>query len=368
MKSIPYVRVLLVIIAFVGIAFFFNSRRTKTGDAAGTGTIAPGGEAVTVTGAVGGEKLGFISDPEVVRILHDKYGVTLSASKAGSIEMAESPAPNQDFIWPSSQVAGELYKENHGKEMRRDTIFSSPVVLYSWAPVVDKLMAAGVVTLVDGSYYIADFPKLLTFINSGKKWKDIGLTDLYGRIGIRSTDPNKSNSGMMFAGLLANTLNNDVATDSSLAKDLPIVKTIFGRLGYMEGSSGDLFDQFVTQGEGQNPIIVGYENQLTEYTLAHPEYASTIQSQIRIVYPRPTVWSDHPLIAITPNGVKLLSALRDDMDLKRIAWEGHGFRTGLQNDPKKLANVTGVPAHIQNVVAMPRPAVMKRIIAAIGAG
>jgi hypothetical protein len=313
---------------------------------------------------VGGEKVDFLADPQVVAILRDKYGLTVNATKDGSIDMVRGSTAGQDFLWPSSQVALELYKERGGKMEKSDTIFSSPIVLYSWAPVVDALMKQHLVTRVSGSYYIADFPKLMAVIDKDTEWKDIGLSDLYGKMTIRTTDPTKSNSGMEFSGLLANVVNGDVVTETTLPKAMPTVKTFFGRLGYMQASSGDLFDQFVTQGEGQNPIVVGYENQLTEYTLAHPDYRDTIQQQIRIVYPRPTVWSDHPMIALTPGGAKLLDALKQDPDLRRLAWESHGFRTGLRNNPATL-QVVGIPATIQNVVPMPRPQVMDSIIKAL---
>jgi len=367
MKSIPYVRVLLVILAVVGIAIWYKSHNSPgAGTGTGSSVFSPAGQqqnadAVTVTGLVGGEKLGYLADPQVISILKDKYGITVNATKEGSIDMVKGDSKGQDFLWPSSQVALELYKERGGKMVKNDTIFSSPIVFYSWAPVVDALIKQHLVTKIGPSYYIADFPKLMGVINRGTQWKDIGLPDLYGKITIRTTDPTASNSGMEFSGLLANVVNGDVVTEASLPKTVPVVKTFFAHLGYMQVSSGDLFDQFITQGEGQNPIIVGYENQLTEYTLAHPDYADTIRQQIRIVYPRPTVWSDHPMIALTPNGAKLLDALKNDPDLRRLAWDGHGFRTGLRNDPKTL-QVVGIPETIQNVVPMPRPRIMESII------
>ncbi|MBK8022992.1 MAG: hypothetical protein IPK19_16605 [Chloroflexi bacterium] len=63
-----------------------------------------------------------------------------------------------------------------------------------------------------------------------------------------------------------------------------------------------------------------------------------IRSQICIIHPTPTVWSSHPLIARTAAGKQLLAALKDE-ELQRIAWEQHGFRSGLlgvQNDPAIL--------------------------------
>ena len=51
-------------------------------------------------------------------------------------------------------------------------------------------------------------------ITEERSWKEIGLPELYGNVSIDTTDPAKSNSGNMFAGLLANTLNGGVTAVS----------------------------------------------------------------------------------------------------------------------------------------------------------
>ena len=54
---------------------------------------------------------------------------------------------------------------------------------------------------------------LYSLIIEGKEWSEVGLTDLYGNISIVSTHPSKSNSGNMFAGLLANMMNGGNVVD-----------------------------------------------------------------------------------------------------------------------------------------------------------
>ena len=359
---------LLLAAAIAGI--YIWKERPKDGP---TATTTPRGAApaavVVVKGFVGGEKLGFLADPAVQTILRDKYGLEVDGTKIGSIEMVQGSTQGQDFLWPSSQVALELYKNRGGRSVGADTVFASPLVFYSWDVVTDALIKIGIVQKLGTSYYVVDAPKMIRMISAGTKWKDIGLPELYGRISVRSTDPTKSNSGMMFAGLLANIANGgEVADEASLPKSLPVVKTFFGRLGYMEPNSGDLFSQFLTMGEGADPVIVGYENQLTEFSLENPQYQDLLRRRVRILYPRPTVWSNHPLIALTDSGKKLLTALKDP-DIQKLAWERHGFRSGLvsvQNDPGVLQAV-GIPATIQNVVPMPTPQVMARILGALGA-
>lgn len=69
------------------------------------------------------------------------------------------------------------------------------------------------------------------------------------------------------------------------------------------------------------------------------------------------------------NSGRLIDALRD-RELQRLAWEEHGFRSGLlglQNDPAVL-DVAGVPETVQGVIPLPIPAVMDETVAAVSAG
>ena len=75
---------------------------------------------------------------------------------------------------------------------------------------------------------------------------------------------------------------------------------------------------------------------------------------------------------LSPNEVEQLRpevyrwALKDE-EIQKIAWEEHGFRTGLmgvQNDPKILL-VQGIPASITRIVPMPKASVMEKIIEAM---
>ncbi|MDQ1354622.1 MAG: hypothetical protein QG657_4931 [Acidobacteriota bacterium] len=320
-------------------------------------------------GLVGGEKMAFLENEKVRSILKKKYGLVVDYSKAGSIEMVkEAAGPDIDFLWPSSQVALELFKMTKSSQLLKDEIiFNSPIVLYSWDIVVDALIKAGMVRKVDEVYYIFDFPRLLDLIVDNKKWSDIGLDELFGKIIIISTDPSKSNSGNMFAGLVANIRNNgDVVDDGTIDTILPGIKNFFSRLGYMEHSSSDLFEQYLKTGVGAKPIIAGYENQIIEFSLQYRDLWPKIKEKMRILYPEPTVWSAHPLMILKPNAKELITALRDP-EINKIAWESHGFRTGMlgvQNDPKVL-QVVGIPGNIIKIIPMPGPQVMDKIIRGI---
>ena len=324
---------------------------------------------VKLKGIVGSEKSGFLENDKVKEILKDKYGITLDYIRAGSIEMVSTPVKDDiDFLWPSSQVALEIFKTTQAaKLVKSDLIFDSPIVIYSWDLVVNAFVINGIVTKEGDIYYITDMTRLINYIRKGEKWADIGLPDLYGKVNVITTDPTKSNSGNMYAGLVADIINGDVVNnEQALDTLLPVLRDIFNKQGFQQTSSGFLFEQFLKTGVGQYPMIAGYENQIIEFSLQHKDLWPQVNNKIKILYPLPTVWSEHPLLALNKKATILLDALKDE-EIQKIAWEEHGFRTGLagvQNDPKIL-KVTGISEVIKQTVPMPKASVMEKIIDSI---
>jgi hypothetical protein len=219
-------------------------------------------------------------------------------------------------------------------ETNHELVKSGKEALYVVYPVDGIVMSdfplgrrTGIAAKQGDALCISDFGKLLSLDLAGRKWSDIGVAELYGKIAIASTDPNKSNSGMMFAGLMANVLQGEVVDAKTVDARLPAIQAFYSRLGYMESTTGVLFDQYLRTGVGSYPLIVGYENQIVEFARQNPE-------------------------------------------IQKIAWEQHGFRTalaGAQNDPKIL-QVQGIPESVTKVIPMPTPEVMDMILAAIQGG
>jgi hypothetical protein len=289
------------------------------------------GRRTSLFGFLGGEKQAFIEDEETLRALGSR-GLALDARVAGSVEMARETAllaQNPQFLWPSSAVMVDIARQN-GVRIRRDqVVLNTPMVVYSWEPVVDGLGKAGLVTKAAGGQYELDLTTLLRAILAGADWKDVGVDGLYGRTRIVSTDPNRSNSGFMFAGLVLSLLAGDVADRGSLAAHGDQAAAIFHAMGLKSSSSGKLFDSYIAGGYGAEPLIVGYENQLVEWILADPaRWERVVQSKAPkpvLLYPRPTAYSAHPLITIDPASDPLLEALLSPA-LQELAWTRHGFR------------------------------------------
>lgn len=324
---------------------------------------------VTLKGYIGSEKEGLLQDADVQKLLKNKYGITLDYQKAGSIEMVQGSTAGLDFLFPSSQTAVELFKSTQGAKMAgSQTVLNSPLVVYSWDDVTAALEKQGVVRTDNGVSYIVDLPKLIALIENGTKWSDIGLPNLYGKMTLQSTDPVKSNSGNLFSGLLASILNGGQVVDANtITPVLPRVKTFFANLGYMQESSAYLFNQYINTGEGSSPLIVGYENQMIEYAAGQPSVWAAAKSKVRVLYPQPTEWSAHTIIALDAKAKIMLTAFQDP-ELQAIAWKKHGFRTGVPGIQNNVADVPvqGVPAQITQIIQTPTPGVMDTIIQALG--
>jgi hypothetical protein len=326
--------------------------------------LGPKLKKTVVDGYLGGEKSGLFEDERFTGAMLKKYGLDVHYKKAGSIDMISASLDGMDYLFPSSYTALELYKQKYGAAYKRaEVVFNSPLVLYTRKTVAEALKKQGWIHTEGETEYI-DLPKLIDAVLADTKWSGIGLDELYGNIFIISTDPLKSNSGNMFAGLVANMLNNgEVASEESLKKNGGELKRFFGKLGYLESSSADLFNSFLKTGIGAKPVIAGYESQILEFSVEHPEDWKYVKDDIAVLYPKPTVWSAHPFIALTGNGERVIEALLGE-DIQALAWETHGFRTGIASGQTadKTFDIKGVPGQVKKVIQLPNPGTMQKIM------
>ncbi|MDD6069834.1 MAG: hypothetical protein PUC12_03355 [Clostridiales bacterium] len=340
--------VVLLLVVLAGGGYYIYSENMKV---------------TTLNGYLGGEKIGLFEDEEIQSILKKKYQVEFEYSRAGSLDMVTADQTGRDYLFPSSQTALEYYQDTYGKTASDEIIFNTPLVLYSHKIVADVLEQKGVVSQKDGVYY-ADMKKLVELIESDTKWSDLGLTQLYGNVSVDTTDPVKSNSGNMFAALVACAINNENSVETaSVDTVLPRLKGIFEKLGYMETSSSDLFNQFLRMGVGAKPIIAGYESQLLEYAAEKPDEYARIRDDVVIIYPTPTIWSTHIYIALDDDGKKGIEALLDEK-IQKLAWEKHGFRTSGYDISSEggEGKVTGVCEEVISVMNMPEYDAMRKIM------
>ncbi len=353
MKRIKFIVGLLLVLAAAGVAVYFTPG---------------GGSTTTVRILYGSEKDGLLSDPEVQKILEKDHGLVVDGRKMGSLEMADSDPANIDGAWPSSGVAAQVFRERHpGLTPKSQNLFNTPIVFYSWPEITDALIAAGIVEERTNRYYVIDVKGFLEMVREGRPWKALGLERQNGPVSLHATDPTRSNSGFLTAGLFAVIFNDGGMVDAAaLSAHIEAIKTIFRNMGFLESSTGYLFDKYLNQGQGAYPVVAAYESLIIEFYRAYPKHQEMIRERTRVLIPEPTVWSEHPFLAFTEPGARLLTALQDP-NIQEIAWERYGFRSGvmgIENDPAVLADV-GLPERIESVTPLPPPDVMEKILAAL---
>ena len=351
----------------------------------------PGGitNLTTVYVATGGGKEDFLADPDVLKILKNKYKIdvvfdTWSNGKTitkplirESINLGNQNIINRlkngenitvntegvskyDALFTSDQRFYDYYKLSPNKENNESDRYivlgggltlNTPIVIYSWKEVVNALIDENIVTLTDGVYYITDMDKLINYILSNKKWSDIGLNDLYGNINIASTDPVSSSPGATYYGLLLSILGGGSINDQTLENNLVKLKSFYQKSGYMNNTPADLFERYLKTGMGGEPMIVDYEKSIIDFANSNPTGFSQVKDEIVVLYPKPTIWNSHCLMYFTENGKKLYTAF-EDPEIAAIAWGKYGFRTGITGGNYDVSKIgIGIPKTINSTVS-----------------
>ena len=333
------------------------------------------GPATGLTGFVGGEKEDFLADPAVAAALRSA-GFVITPRRAGSIEMVRDPAllrQQPAFLWPSSAVAAEIAHRGGLTILREEVILNAPIVLFSWDRIAEGLVAGGLARKLGPRHYELALDRVLKALLEGKDWAALGVPGQFGRARLLVTDPTRSNSGFMFAGLAATLLAGEVATGPLLDRILPDVVRLFAGMGFKPPSSARLFEDYIAGGPGVAPLILGYENQLVEWVLDDPERWKRVEAAAParpvMVYPKPTVLAAHPLLALRREAVPLVDAMLRPA-VQEQAWSRHGFRGPLgAGGPALPTAVAGfIRPSIDDAVPMPDAATMLRLIAALETG
>lgn len=362
MKHISRSRIIGAVLLIVAIAVTIIVAVIARPAPGGTGDAAQR-QAEPVTGYLGGEKASLFDDPGF-RTLLAREGFNVDYRKAGSLAMASADKTGIDYAFPSSQIALDWWKaKNNGKAgIASDAIFTSPIVIYTYKDVAEALAGQGMATSRNGVWSL-DLARVWHALTTDTTWADLGLPNLYGQFRIDSSDPTKSNSGNLWAALLATVANGgQTPTRDSVTRDLPAIKAAFSKAGYLADSSEDTLESFLAQGEGSKPMTVGYESQALDYAKTEPDRFAQIKNDLVVMYPTPTVWSTHEFIALDNRAKHLMSVLKT-APVQRYAWTHHGFRgrDGKAGDPGSFG-VSGVTSAVPSVAPLPPFDAMETLI------
>ncbi len=350
-KGLFYAGIAGIVAVLVIAVVLITSNRSTPGD-----TAAPGDGPVKLTCLGGSEKEDFINDPEVKTILRDRYGIEVDFNAKGSYKQVQIPADELnadkiDCLWPSSASAQAIFEGSgtskvFGNDYEAASVLQSPEVIYANREAADGLKNAGIVQVRGNAYFIVDLRKLLDdYLLPGKSWADLGVTLPSGPVLINSSDPATSNSGMTLAQLELATLASgnpyQPATAAQAAASVPKVKALVEAQGLMRTGSDSAFEQWVIQQTGG--LLAGYENQLLQWITTRN--GGVVPEGIVTLYPEPTIFNDHPILSLTPNGKKLIAAVQDDA-VQDVAWKKYGFRSGTRVLEQAFPGVDVPATHI----------------------
>ena len=396
-KKIIGIVIFVVLIAIIVVIGIFKNNWENTGSLLTS-------ELTDVYIATGGGKEGFIADERVNQIIQKKYKLNVvydSWSNGKTIlwplireNVKQSTYGNDsiidtlnkdhyaytinskeistyDALFASDQRFYDYYKLSPNKELNEADRYTSkgggialstPIVIYSWKDVAEKLEAEGIVTVENGVHYIKDMPKLLNYILEGKKWTDIGL-DLYGSINIASTDPVTSSPGATYYGLLLSIMCENQVNEQTIAENLPKLKEFYEKSGYMNNTPADLFERYLKNGMGAYPMIVDYEKSLINFATENPNGFNTVKDDVVVLYPTPTIWNAHCVNTFTDKGDDFYKIF-EDPEIGQIAWDKYGFRTGITggNFDVSTVGITGIPQKITSTVGSLKMDVYNRLI------
>lgn len=359
-KIVGAIIVLMVILAVIVIKNGFNGGNAKV---------------ETVRVATGGGKEAFMADEEVGKIMRKKYGIEISSDSWSNGKLISAPVIDNkgakyDAIFFSDERFYDYYKlEPVGSEAKRDRVvdgsltLNTPIVIYSWDTVTDALMKENIVTERNGIYYISDMEKLLNYILAGKTWKELGLSNIYGKINIDSTDPVSSSPGATYYGLLLSIMTGGDLSTSKVNEVLPKLKEFYQKSGYMNNTPADLFEMYLKTGVGAKPMIVDYEKSIIEFATSNPNGWNQVKDKIRILYPTPTIWNSHCIATFNGTGNKFLNAF-EDANIQQIAWSKYGFRVGVSggNYDVSAVDINGIPQTIDMVTGGLKMDIYNKII------
>ncbi|WP_311445727.1 hypothetical protein [Frankia nepalensis] len=348
----PVLAVLLVL-AVVGFAVV---PRVVGGDDEGAG----GGKVTEVRVLAGSETREFFTDPAVTARLADA-GYRLRVDTAGSREIVGRDLSDYDIALPSNTPLADLIRKKYQITRATYVPFSSPIAVATFTSIADMLAANGLIR-DDGPTKLLDLGRYLDLVAKDTRWSQLANNtsfDTDRSVLISSTDVRTSNSAALYLALASyvangNTVVSDRAKADQLAENLA---PLFLRQGYLNSTSQEPFDDYLTIGVGKNPMVIVYEAQFRERQIAKDD---SIDSEMALLYPSPTIFAKHTVVPLSDAGDEVGQLLATDERLQSLAVR-HGFRPAIRGvDVGRLG--VDQPPRLVDVVEPPVPDISEQMI------
>jgi hypothetical protein len=365
MSKLSKIAITLLLLAGFGAALFFSLRGQKT-EVARMSEAAAVASATALTGLIALDVEPYFKDERVRKILSDKR-LPVNVTRVGSRDMAGKVVAggSPDFFFPSGVVAANQIVDAARKAnlaVTQSSPFHSPMVMASWAPIAQMLVANGLAKPLGDKTYGVDMAKLTALMLAKKRWKDLqgaAAYDVSRSVLVSTTDVRRSNSAAMYLALTSQAVHGDIVTDRPTAQAVAAkVAELFKRQGYQENYVNGNFDDYVSIGIGKTPLAFIYEYQMVQFALA-----KKVQADMVLIYPQPTIVNKVVFVAISERAKALADLFASNAELQRIAVE-HGFRIADTGVFMQTVKPTGlaVEERLTQVVDPPSFEVMAEMI------
>jgi hypothetical protein len=363
MPQLKKIALTLVLLALFGGALFFALRKQQ--GAAQEQEIA---STEALKGLVAVDVEPFFKDERVQKILADKR-LPVTVARVGSRDMAGKVVAGgmPDFMFASGVVAGNQIADAARKanvSVTPSSPFHSPLVIASWQPVAQILVANGIAKKTGDRTYGLDMGKLATLMLAKKKWNELQASQAYSvsrSVLVSTTDVRRSNSAAMYLALTSHALNGgEVVSDRATAVALATrLAELFKRQGYQENYVNGNFDDYLTLGPGKTPLAFIYEYQMVAHALAK----KSLGADMVLIYPQPTIINKLVFVASSPRGRALADLLGSEPALQRIAVE-YGLRVADSSVFMQAVAATGlaVEERVTQVIDPPSFELMAEMI------
>ncbi len=369
MSKLSKIAITLLLLAGFGAALFLSLRGQKS-EVARKSEEAAVASATALSGLIALDVEPYFKDERVRKILADKR-LPVSVTRVGSRDMAAkvvaggASAGAPDFFFPSGVVAANQIVDAARKAnlaVAQSSPFHTPMVMASWAPIAQILVANGLAKQLGDKTFGVDMAKLTALMLAKKRWKDLQASSAYDvtrSVLVSTTDVRRSNSAAMYLALTSHAFNGDIVTDRATAQAVAAkVAELFKRQGYQENYVNGNFDDYVSIGIGKTPLAFIYENQMVQFALA-----KKVQPDMVLIYPQPTIVNKVVFVAFSERAKALADLFANNAELQKIGVE-YGFRIADTGVFMQAVKPTGlaVEERIAQVIDPPSFEVMAEMI------
>ncbi|GAA1855274.1 hypothetical protein GCM10009751_10150 [Myceligenerans crystallogenes] len=310
------------------------------GDALPGGPSSPGAGPTVVSGIMA-SKEDYFNDAEVIRLLAER-GYRVDVTRRGSFEVAQEVigGGEYDFAFPSGRPPANLITQDRRSRdlfVGSRSLFTSPLVLASFRPYAEALVADGVATPREGQddeplYYDLDVDKFVELGLEGRTWDDIGFGRTPSGEGrqngnvvlAQTTGAGRSNSAATYLALVAFVANGDTApTPGDVAGLGRRIRPLFEGAGLPQ--PGIRTKYFSDEGLSQTPVAVIYEHQYFDWQVGQARNEGLDRERV-LLYPDREFITDPELVFLTERGKTFAEdVLAEDPELRHRMTE-LGFR------------------------------------------